>query len=199
MLIRGLGAYGKGESLESSLRFELTRSTEGECCAMLISRKTRGWLPSGVCLLVKNSARIKLFNGDCYSVSENGKLRLTRNANSSKTHRECWVHPEYIAIVLTKRISKKALETVQNIAQEFGLKVLHLTKEMQLLDDEPVEAVKPKLEIVNFTISESLLRWEESHIQYEFMNYPDLKAQALNEVKALRDFSKKTMKDYIFS
>ena len=156
MLIRGLGAYGKGESLEASLRYELTRSAADECCAMLISRKEYGWLPSGVCLLVKNSARIKLFNGDCYSVSENGKLHLTRSANSSKTHRECWVHPEYIAIVLTKRISKKALETVQSIAKEFGLKILHLTKEMQLLDEEPVEAVRPITGVVNFTTNESL-------------------------------------------
>ena len=131
MLVRWLGAFQKKGSLHNSLQFELCEATsDSEVPCEKILNGTSRIHHAKIGLLIKNSAVIKTFNGDCWSVRRcNGKLQKTRNPkNAYSQHLEAWASPEYIGIVVkdVARIRKKSLKTVLFWAEEFKIPIMEL-------------------------------------------------------------------------
>ena len=134
MIIRWLGAFGKSGDLQNSLDFESTRQLSNEVAAEPISGNQGHITHARIGLLVANSAIIKLFNGDCFSVkTENGQLKKTRNPRESLCDSEAWVHPVYLGIVI-----KGGLRTfkpaIKKIIKNSGLKIFKLTTKGELLE-----------------------------------------------------------------
>ena len=126
-IVRWLGAFGKSNSLEDSLNWELS-NTSGEYAAEVI--KDVAWgseiYHATIGLLVSRTAVIKQFNGDCWSVKkDDGSLKKTRNPrNANGKHVECWVKPSYKAIVVDGQITKHNWKTVKAMANKYSLPVL---------------------------------------------------------------------------
>ena len=117
MIIRWLGAFAKGGTLAESIQYEINRSATDEVAAEYIKEGLSEIRHARVGLLVASKALIKRFNGDCYSVLENGKLVKTRNPkDTGSQHIECWVNPIYKGIVVKGKISKSAFMTIRHIA-----------------------------------------------------------------------------------
>ena len=115
MLIRWLGAFAKGGTLAESLHYERNRATTDEVAAEYVRKGVSEIQHAKVGLLVSNKALVKKFNGDCFSVKEDGKLVKTRNPkNAGSQHIEAWVNPVYLGVVLKGEISKLAFQTIIN-------------------------------------------------------------------------------------
>lgn len=122
-IVRWLGAFGKASSLSESLEFEFSRAPSEEVCAEMIKRVST--ISARVGLLVKHSALIKSFRGDCFSVLIEGKLVKTRKpVRTCFSHNESWVHPIYCGIVVDGAISCSAMNAVRDAASKFGVPVI---------------------------------------------------------------------------
>ena len=127
MIIRWLGAFGKSGSLAESIQYEINRAATDEVAAEYITSGVSQIHHARVGLLVSNRALLKKYNGDCWSVLENGKLVKTRNPkHAGSSHLEAWVNPIYKAIVIKDRISKQAMTEVKHLASINDLPILIL-------------------------------------------------------------------------
>ena len=124
-VVRWLGAFGRGESIHAALLWELTQTERCELAAEPCLPNESG-IRSRVGLLVKRSAVVKRFNGDCWSIVEGASLKKTRNPRCSPWHREVWVRPEYTAIVCKDwhTLSSQVRRTVAWFARAHRLPVL---------------------------------------------------------------------------
>ncbi len=119
MIIRWLGAFGKNGSLQDSIQFELNR--DSEVAAELLKNKSL-ISHARIGLLVKNSAVVKKFDGDCWSVREDGGLVKSRNPKTARSqHKEVWAKPNYIGLVVKSRITKSAFKEIKYIASIYNL------------------------------------------------------------------------------
>lgn len=128
LVVRWLGAFGKAGSLHDSLRWELEAPAR-ELAAEPMSGGESHISHARVGLLAKTSAIIKIFDGDCWSVADSGRLAKTRNPRASGSgHREAWIRPDYAAIVVKGQVSAHALRTILWFADLYQLPVLRLKK-----------------------------------------------------------------------
>ena len=134
MIERWLGAFKKKQSLYNSLVYEIEQREKVHVAAEMLQAGKSYINHAKVGLLVKNSALVRRFNGDVYSVykktsSRTKTLKKTRSENSAYSfHRECFVRPEYIGVVLKfkKTISKTALQAIKNFSLEYNCPVFEL-------------------------------------------------------------------------
>jgi len=125
MVIRWLGAFGKNASLFESLSFELERTDE--VAAEKLQSGVSFIVHARVGLLVKKKAIVKEFNGDCWSVRENGRLVKTRNPrHASSEHLEVWAKPQYLGVVVKGRISKSTFKDLRSFCQRNDFKLFLL-------------------------------------------------------------------------
>jgi len=128
-----MGAFRKkSSSLHSSLQFELSQATKEVACEY-IKNGVSEIAHANVGLMVKNTAIVKKFNGDCWSVrNSQGLLEKTRNPrHSGSLHAEAWAKPHYVAIVLKKYqcLKKSTIKTVVFWAKEKKMPILELKRE----------------------------------------------------------------------
>lgn len=131
MIIRWLGAFRKKGRLIDSLNWELSQQSVPALAAERL-RKGKSAIPHAkVGLLVKNSALLRRYRSDVWSEYRgNGKLIATRKEGEAYSqHAECWVRPEYLAIVIKGKVSDTALQACQNT----GLDILRLTRDRRLV------------------------------------------------------------------
>ena len=136
MIIRWLGAFGKAQSLHASLKFELGRSLTDEVAAEDI-RTCSMIKHAKVGLLIANKSIIKKFNGDCFSLLENGKLVKTRNPKDAKSsHLECWANPNYIGIVAKNysNLPKQIQKTLKWFGDLYNLQILNMNNKGELTE-----------------------------------------------------------------
>jgi hypothetical protein len=128
-VVRWLGAYRKNGSLASSLQWELN-SNSRECAAEPLVDGKSAIYHAKIGLLVRRTAIIKVFHGDCWSLVDGGKLRKNRNPRWSTRHREAWVRPDYIAIVVKDwgHLRGSARKTLEYFGDIYGLPILRLKK-----------------------------------------------------------------------
>ena len=127
MIIRWLGAFAKTGTLAESIQYECNREVTDEVAAEYVNKGISQIAHAKVGLLIANKALIKKYNGDCWSVLEDGKLVKTRNPkHAGSTHKEAWANPVYTAVVIKDRISKQAMMEVKHLASINNLPVLTL-------------------------------------------------------------------------
>lgn len=134
MIVRWLGCYGKKGSLAESIEFEFTTAKKALCAERILKAKGRkSGVPeyARIGLLVKNSAVVRRFKEDVYSVrNEQGYLRKTRKGcGGFGSHTEVWVLPQYCGIVVRDKwasISREAQTVVKNTAEKYNLPVFIL-------------------------------------------------------------------------
>lgn len=126
MIIRWLGAFGRNGSLSESLHFEFCRNSE--VAAELLQNGESHISHAKVGLLIKNSALVKAFNGDCYSeYTSEGTLVKNRNPRNAKsTHQEMWTKPIYIGIVVKDNVSPKVYETLKEVSTQYNVPIFQL-------------------------------------------------------------------------
>lgn len=129
MVVRWLGAFGKGSDLATSLSWELTQ--DREVAAEHISSGNGKIRHARVGLLVDKRAVIRVFPGDVWSVAgEDGKLRATRYASGyalRRRHHEAFCCPVYRAIVIKDhpdRIKPAIMATVRSASASFALPIV---------------------------------------------------------------------------
>ena len=146
MVVRWLGAYGKGPSLVDSLRFELTRPKTDEVAAEPIDNRN-GLKFVSIGLVVKRRAVRRVYSGDVFSQpcnrlglpclqDENGfcdetcpgcrQLRTTRKPKHGSLHGEAICNPDYCAIAVRGVITPKAWKIVKVFSKAFGLPIKKL-------------------------------------------------------------------------
>lgn len=132
MVIRWLGAYGQFPgSVEEMLDFEFSAQTKAVCAERLIKGKTGLPRRTRLGLLCKNSAVVRRFKEDVYSLrNEQGYLYKTRkDCGGFGTHTEVWVKPQYIGIVVRDKwasVSKETQQQVRCAAKKFGCPIFVL-------------------------------------------------------------------------
>lgn len=130
MVIRWLGAFRKKGSITESLSWELSQSSVSALAAERLSKGKSAIRHAKVGLLVKNSAVLRKYRSDVWSEYRGNKLIKTRKEGCAYSdHTECWVRPDYIAVVVKGRISDTALQA----CHETGLDVLRLTRDGSLV------------------------------------------------------------------
>lgn len=144
MIVRWLGAYGHGSSLESSLQWELTqcdREVAAERFATgrgYAARYRHGEFTACVGLRLAKGALIRRFPGDVYSrTGEDGRLVPSRYASGVDLcgigrHEECFCRPVYDAIVCREhpaRMGRGVAGTLARVAAQYGLPILVLDKD----------------------------------------------------------------------
>lgn len=133
MIVRWLGAFGKGADLKSSLYWELAINHEEVAAEPLhgfyVKNGDLDYASSidhaKVGLILKRSSLIKKFNGDCWSIKQDHKLVKTRNPRASTAHNEAWVRPDYVAIIIKGPISEGAFIIIEEMAAQFNLPILN--------------------------------------------------------------------------
>ncbi len=127
MIVRWLGAFGRGPSFEAALRHELARPATEEVCAEPVGKHPGGALIGHpkVGLIVARRALVRLWHGDVWSIPDQnnpGRLRRTRRPTTHymghMLHAEAWVHPVYVGIVVRGQVSAETWATVQAVASE---------------------------------------------------------------------------------
>ena len=134
MIIRWLGCYGKNGNLAESFVFEFNSAQKALCAERLL--KSKGYQPGvpervRVGLLVKNSAVVRRFKEDVFSVrNQQGYLRKTRKGcGGFGSHTEVWVLPQYCGIVVRGKwasISRESQAIVSETARKHNLPVFVL-------------------------------------------------------------------------
>lgn len=153
MLIRWIGAYGKGDSLEDALRWEITQR-DREVAAEYVFRATvsewrggfgyehiapvvrgQGFIDHAlVGMWLDKRAWIKGYPGDVWSrTDEAGRLYATRRAVvRSHGHTEIFCKPGYVKALILKRhpstLGPAILKTLKTISVEYDLPVFYLNK-----------------------------------------------------------------------
>lgn len=129
MVVRWLGAFGKGSDLAASLSWELTQNRE--VAAEHITSGNGKIRHARVGLLVDKRAVIRVFPGDVWSVAgEDGKLRATRYASGyalTGRHSEAFCRPVYRAIVIKDhpdRIKPVVMNAVRGASEGFSLPIV---------------------------------------------------------------------------
>lgn len=131
-IVRWIGAFGRGDSLEASLSFEIARSSAHEVCAE--DTKNGSYISAKIGLLVKQTAVIRRFHGDVWSVTDEKTGRLVKTRNPVSTHSELWVNPIFTAIVVKNGVSDSNLKIARDFADAHGLKFLGITKKGRVFD-----------------------------------------------------------------
>ncbi len=134
MIIRWLGCYGKKGSLTDALNYEFENAQKAVCAERLLKAKgKKSGVPehSRIGLLVKNSAVVRRFKEDVYSIrNKQGYLRKTRkDCGGFGSHTEVWVLPQYCGIVVRDKwasISRDAQKIVKDTANKYNLPVFVL-------------------------------------------------------------------------
>lgn len=130
-VVRWIGAFAKRGTLAESLSYEFSRPATDEVCAeRYCGRSVIEHARVG--LLVKRTAVVKRFTGDCYSVAdETGRLHKTRNPRHAGSHHtEVWCNPVYVAVVLDEfnapagLLSRKTYAEIYGFAAKNKIKVL---------------------------------------------------------------------------
>lgn len=80
---------------------------------------------------MKGSALLRQYAHDVYSLYDaKGRLRATRAENKAESaHRECFIRPDYLAIVIKGTVSELALQT----CRATGRDMLRLTRDGRLV------------------------------------------------------------------
>lgn len=137
MVIRWLGAFRKSGSLADSLTWELTQQSVSALAAeKLVSGKSHIHHAS-VGLLVKNRAILRRYAADVWSKRRsNGKLVATRRetAFDAGKQAECFVQPDFAAIVISGKISRSAQADCRTAAKTHNLNLLRLTRDGRLVN-----------------------------------------------------------------
>ena len=142
MKIRWLGSFGaerKTHSLSRSLTFELSGAGGLEVACENIKDNKSLINQSTIGLLVANSAIIKTFQSDVWSVkNDDGSLKATRrgcysfnNTAEHFGHTECFAAADYKAIIVKRPLntfSKKIQKTLKYFATKNMLPILQLKK-----------------------------------------------------------------------
>ena len=140
MIIRWLGAYGRGPSLLKSLEWEM-KDRSHKCAERVYKGKGPQVEHPLVGLLVKGSAVVRRWSGDVYSTPRRHggvTLRRTRDEKSAVYHNEYWVRPRYSAVVIKSRgcsgrtISQKALLDIYTFCESHKLPVYRINKDGSL-------------------------------------------------------------------
>ena len=124
MIIRWVGAYGKAESLEEALAWELSQTTRLEVAACPMHRGSD--VPHcSVGLLIARKALRRKHSGDVWSeYTAEGTLMGTRKPRKSG-HGEAFVAPRYTGIVVRWGfLSEQAKKAVASQARLHKLPVL---------------------------------------------------------------------------
>ena len=128
MVIRWIGAFGKGESLFQSLSWEFTQ--EREVAAERVTGGKGTIEHAQIGLRVASEAVIRHYEGDVWSkVSPDGRLYATRRA--CRGHSECFCKPVYTGIVCKQhpsRLAKLVQEAVFQASEKFGVSVFYVTE-----------------------------------------------------------------------
>lgn len=136
MVIRWLGAFGKAGSLAESIAWELTQESASALAAeKLVGGKSQIHHAS-VGLLVKNRAILRRYAADVWSRRRsNGKLVATRRETAFGVGKqaECFVLPDFAAIVISGKISHAALADCRTAAETHNINLLRLTREGRLV------------------------------------------------------------------
>ena len=131
MVIRWLGAYGKGKSLADSLSWELSQTERKVLSAEKLS-KGHSRIGCLVGLLTTNKAVVRRYNSDVYTVKKGHAMRATRPEGISTYHTEYLIRPCYKAIVVKysryQKISKQALQACLETSKTYNLPILYLSK-----------------------------------------------------------------------
>ena len=131
MLVRWIGAFGKSESLNESLKFELTRpQTDEVACEKILKSSSSKINHARIGLRIPSEAEIKSFKGDCWSVrNEKGELVKTRNPKTANgQHLESWANAVYTQIVVKDYddLKKETKKTISYYARKYNLEIVKL-------------------------------------------------------------------------
>lgn len=134
MIIRWLGAYGHATDLASSLSWELGVNRKAVCAERLVNGHAGVADRAKVGLIVKNSAVVRRFREDVWSVrNDSGYLRKTRKGcGGFGDHTEVWIQPQFIGLVVRGKwaaISRDAQKTLLDAAQQYSLPVYVLAND----------------------------------------------------------------------
>ena len=130
MLVRWLGAFGKSESLDQSLKFELSRATTDEVACEKIIKNSSKIKHARIGLMIASENAIKHFKGDCWSVkTENGNLVKTRNPKTANgEHLETWANPIYNKIVVKQYddLKQETKKTLAYFSRKYNLEIVKM-------------------------------------------------------------------------
>ena len=131
VVIRWLGAFGKVGTLKESLSWEVSQTDRTALAAEKLRKGKSAITHARVGLLVKNRAILRRYNSDVWSVyNKRGRLKATRGEGQTEsTHTECFVRPDYAAIVVKGKITDQALQA----CRDTGLELLRLTRDGRLI------------------------------------------------------------------
>ena len=128
MVIRWIGAFGKGESLFQSLSWEFTQ--EREVAAERVTGGKGTIEHAQIGLRVASEAVIRHYEGDVWSkVSPDGRLYATRRGR--RGHSECFCKPVYTGIICKQqpsRLAKRVQEAIYMAAEKFNISVFYMTE-----------------------------------------------------------------------
>lgn len=137
MVIRWLGAFGRGHSLAAALRYELEdRDSTDECAAEILLKGSGPRIKHAtVGLLVKSSAVNRKFRSDVWSSAGIGcKLKPARGEGKAHSgHTEAFVSPHYSGIVIQRKLKNKAMSTIWKAARKSGLPVFTINSKGELI------------------------------------------------------------------
>ena len=136
MYVRWLGAFRKGSSVYSSVKFELNRQTPFACEKIRKGEKSHIFARVGLAVRPDNVYRN--FSSDVWSVYKDGKLTNTRSGSFS-SWRESWADPKnaFDALVVSCgwwTLRPSVREDITKASAELGLKVLQLFSHGKLKD-----------------------------------------------------------------
>lgn len=149
MVIRWLGAYKKKSdrrySLSDSLDHEFGHRGGTVVCAEKIRRGQRSEIRHAhVGLVVHNRAVVRRFKGDVWSVIDRYTGKRVKTRKPVDTHTEVWCRPEYVAIIVDAKISRRAWRACRDAARRYGVPVLRLTKDGKVFSAVDLRAPSPK-------------------------------------------------------
>lgn len=137
--IRWLGAFGKAESLDQSLRWELEdnqREVAATWCYFGTNGRHADMGPLGVDhaavgLMVAKGAVVRRYAGDVWSVPAGDRLVKTRPASQDSDHGEAFCKPRFSALVIRKPLDhfRPAIRrAIVAAARKHGLKIMRIAE-----------------------------------------------------------------------
>ena len=143
MIIRWIGAFGKADTgLAGAITWELTQRDRKLLCAERLRRGRSVIRHARVGLLVKNRAVVRRYRSDVWSVpagADGSLLKKTRREGDAfSQHTECWVRPDYCALVVKGKVLPAAWQAVVDASRRHGIKLLYLTRDGRLVDADQI-------------------------------------------------------------